>query len=171
MTRVDVTVVFLEMASPAQLVPGRATPERMRIQREAGADAPTLAAELYRAVGQRHQWRDRADWSHGQWSELLADPSVELWTARRDGALVGYFELKRAERTVELKYFGVLPDAIGRGIGGWMLTEAVQLAWRPGVERVLVNTCTLDHPAALPNYLARGFSIVRREHQRRNVPE
>jgi hypothetical protein len=37
------------------------------------------------------------------------------------------------------------------------LDEAVQRAWALAPNRVWLHTCTLDHPAALSNYLARGF--------------
>ncbi len=166
----DVTVTYLEMDGPQALVPGGHAPDGVTMCREAGPAAAPLAAELYRSVGAAYHWRDRGQWSTAEWSALLSDPAVELWTARRGDDALGYFELKRAADTVEIKYFGIMPDQVGRGLGGWMLTEAVRRSWRPGVARVVVNTCTLDHPAALPNYLARGFRIVRREHQRRELP-
>jgi GNAT superfamily N-acetyltransferase len=50
-----------------------------------------------------------------------------------------------------------LPEFLGRGLGKHLLTQAVQTAWGLGAARVWLHTCTLDDPAALPNYLARGF--------------
>jgi GNAT superfamily N-acetyltransferase len=79
-------------------------------------------------------------------------------------APAGYFELKRwADDSVEIAYFGLLPDYIGRGWGKYLLTEAVRAAWSENPVRVWLHTCTLDHPAALPNYLQRGFQPVREE--------
>ena len=92
----------------------------------------------------------------------------------------GYFELEKQRDTrntqeagvststdaVELVYFGVLPPFIGRGVGGALLTEAIRRAWALGPQRVWVHTCTLDHPAALPNYQKRGFRIY---DQKRNA--
>ncbi len=167
---VDVTVTYLEMDAPGSLKASGKVPDDVQVRRETGIAVPSLAAELYRDVGSAHHWRDRSSWSDADWSALLADPSVELWTASRRERVVGYFELKREPGITEIRYFGIKPGEIGQGIGGWLLTEAVGRAWRPGVDRVIVNTCTLDHPAALPNYLARGFVVVRREHQRRELP-
>jgi len=76
----------------------------------------------------------------------------------------GYFELRQHENgSVEIAYFGLLPDFIGRGWGKYLLNRAVESAWLLGANRVWLHTCTLDHPAALPNYLKRGFRPVRQE--------
>jgi GNAT superfamily N-acetyltransferase len=81
-----------------------------------------------------------------------------------NGAPAGYFELRReADRSVEIVYFGLLDQFTGRGLGGHMLTEAVRMAWDSGALRVWLHTNTLDHPAALPNYLKRGFRVTRTE--------
>jgi GNAT superfamily N-acetyltransferase len=74
------------------------------------------------------------------------------------GAPAGFFELKaHADGGVEIAYFGLLPEFIGRGLGKHLLTEAVERAWGLGARRVWLHTCSLDDKAALPNYLARGF--------------
>ncbi|MGE5733321.1 MAG: GNAT family N-acetyltransferase, partial [Gemmatimonas sp.] len=65
--------------------------------------------------------------------------------------------------SIEIAYFGLAPDFIGRGLGKAMLTRAVQEAFALGPVRVWLHTCTLDSPRALPNYLARGFTPTRRE--------
>jgi GNAT superfamily N-acetyltransferase len=64
----------------------------------------------------------------------------------------------------------MLPGWEGEGLGGHLLTCAIERAWEAGADRVLVNTCTLDHPAALPNYLARGFEVVRKRTEWREMP-
>jgi GNAT superfamily N-acetyltransferase len=76
----------------------------------------------------------------------------------------GYFELREHDdRSVEIAYFGLLPDFIGRGWGKYLLTRAAEAAWQLKPSRIWLHTCTLDHPAALPNYLKRGFRAVREE--------
>ena len=69
------------------------------------------------------------------------------------------------EGGVEIAYFGLLPEFIGRGLGGALLTSAIEEAWRTSssVSRVWVHTCTLDHPGALGNYQARGMVIYKQE--------
>ena len=65
--------------------------------------------------------------------------------------------------SIEIAYFGLLREFLGRGLGGHLLTQAVQRAWEAGASRVWVHTSTLDHPAALPNYLKRGFKVYKTE--------
>jgi GNAT superfamily N-acetyltransferase len=76
---------------------------------------------------------------------------------------VGMLELDfRTQRECLIRFLGLVPELAGKGLGKWLFAQALALAWRPGVGRVTVNTCTLDHPAALPSYLREGFRPVRR---------
>ncbi len=119
---------------------------------------------LYTLVGERWHWRDRLAWRADELEAHLAQPGVEIWSADARGETAGFFELhRRPDDEVELSYFGLAPAFIGRGIGGWLLTRAAERAFAMGGRRVVLNTCTLDGPHALPNYLARGFTIVREE--------
>ena len=127
---------------------------------------------LYAAVGGTWHWRDRDAWSDERLQRHLDDPRVSLWLLREGDARLGYFELvRRADDAgdgrddveVELLYFGLVPGAHGRGLGRRLLERAMAEAWALGAARLVLNTCTLDHPAALPNYLARGFRVVREE--------
>ena len=70
---------------------------------------------------------------------------------------------RATDGSVEIAYFGLLPEFIGRGYGKHLLTEAVERAWSAGARRVWLHTCSLDDPAALPNYRARGFRPFREE--------
>ena len=70
----------------------------------------------------------------------------------------------------DLAYFGLVPQAVGRGLGTWFLATAVDTGWeQPGTERMTVNTNTLDHPRALGLYQKAGFVPVRREDATRNL--
>lgn len=81
-----------------------------------------------------------------------------------DGETAGYFELRKCEDgSVEIAYFGLLPAFIGRGLGKHLLTCATEQAWAVGANRVWLHTCTLDDPAAKPNYLKRGFRPFKTE--------
>ena len=128
--------------------------------------APRLAEyrALYRVVGERWHWRDRLAWSDGRLAAWLARPDVQLHVLTIGDAPGGFFELHRhVAGDVEIIYFGLAEGAMGRGLGGWMLARAVDAAFAMGATWVGLNTCTLDGPAALPNYLARGFRPYRTE--------
>jgi ribosomal protein S18 acetylase RimI-like enzyme len=119
---------------------------------------------LYAAVGHDWHWHDRLVLPDDELTAYFASPSVQLWVVRVRAEVAGYFELKRHDDArVEIVYFGLLPAFFGRGLGGWMLTRAIEQAFAMGADLVTLHTCTLDSPHALPNYLARGFVITREE--------
>ena len=125
---------------------------------------PELYRQLYAEVGRAWSWFDRLWWSDAELAAHLEQPGVSIRVLHMEGAPAGYYELARhADRSVEISYFGLMPHAIGRGLGRWLLAEAIAEAWSSGPERVWLHTCTLDHPAALPNYLKHGFVATHTE--------
>jgi GNAT superfamily N-acetyltransferase len=154
------TTTYLEMTAQQQLRPCYAT--GLSVAQLAATDWET-GRDLYIEVGAPWQWIDRLAWGADRWRTRYADPAVQLWTGSLGADVVGYFELDTAGAETELAYFGLRPDFIGRGLGGALLTLAVERAWATGCRRVWVHTSDRDHPAALANYLARGFSIYARE--------
>ncbi|HET7457659.1 MAG TPA: GNAT family N-acetyltransferase, partial [Gemmatimonadaceae bacterium] len=170
----DVVRTYLELTAPDQLRPAP-TPiaaADARVERLA-APTPAQYLALYRTVGEAYHWRDRLAWSEQQLADYLARPDVAVWVLRVGGDVAGYFELldtSAYDGSVEIVYFGLVARYHGRGLGKFMLTRAVEEAWRArGATRVWLHTCTLDGPAALPNYLARGFRAVRTEHYQTDV--
>jgi ribosomal protein S18 acetylase RimI-like enzyme len=161
---IDVVRTYLEMREPGQL---RGRPLDAR-GAELARLRPCTVAEyraLYAEVGAAYHWRDRDAWTDEQLARYLERPDVQVWRLTVDGATAGYFELAEHpdDRSVELVYFGLVRDFHGRGLGAALLTAAATEAWRGTPSRVWLHTCTLDAPAALPNYLARGFAVVREE--------
>lgn len=160
----DVQVTALEMRDPGDLRPAGPprTPAPPELCRSDPPD-PALSRRCYGEVGAAWWWVDRLAWTSGQWADWVAVPGHELWTCRLDAALAGYFELHPdgsdpTAGSVELAYFGLLPGFEGQGLGGWLLTAALQRAWAVATtRRVWLHTCELDGPAALPNYRARGL--------------
>jgi GNAT superfamily N-acetyltransferase len=125
---------------------------------------------LYDVVGRNHEWSDLHAVSDREIAAELQDPAVALYVAYLTGWPAGFVELDYREAGLcEILYFGLAPEAIGRGLGHWLLGEAVHMAWDAGVTKMTVNTCTLDHPRALPMYQKWGFTPVRREERRRRV--
>ena len=159
----DVTRTYLEMTSPADLRPARSEDAAVRVERVEACPA-SFYRYLYAEVGRAYRWVDRLAWSDEEIRAHLADPAVSLWLLSVRAAPAGYFELKAgADGAVEIAYFGLLPEFIGRGYGKHLLTEAADRAWSSGARRVWLHTCSLDDPAALPNYRARGFRPFREE--------
>lgn len=148
------TWLRLEELRPAPAVPG------VDIGPVEVADG-AICRWFYEEVGGSYAWTDRLTWSDAQWEWWAS--RVELWVAAAGGERAGYFELRtEGVEGVQVAHFGLLPAFHGRGLGGWLLTVALRRAVELGAP-VWLHTCTLDHPAALPNYVARGMVPYRTE--------
>ncbi len=155
-------IYYLEMRSPADLK-GKPGVPGLEIKALTDKDFQ-LNKRLYRLVGKQWQWNDNLDWSDEQWKAYAEAVNLHTWLAYFEGTLAGYFELhQQAGNDVEIAYFGLLPQFIGRGLGGYLLTRAIKSAWDLGASRVWVHTCSLDHPGALGNYQARGMQVFKTE--------
>jgi GNAT superfamily N-acetyltransferase len=164
-------------------------PAPSAFRRKEGVSAPLAASlrplercdcaewrALYRTVGAPWQWFDRDAWSDAQLANYLTQPSVAVWAVdlvHPDTVHnIGMLELAaHDDGSIEIVYLGLLSAYHGHGLGAWLLEEAVSLAWQRGATRVWLHTCTLDAPAALPNYLARGFLLERTEQYTATVPD
>ena len=165
-----VTRTYLEQRDPTQLrAPGR-RPDGARIDpiREC---PPSFYRWLYAEVGGPWHWYERREWTDDTIREHLGRPTVFLRVLIFEGAPAGYYELNRqADGSIEVVHIGLLPERIGNGLGGYIVSEAVRDAWALGATRVWLHTCTLDGAAALPNYLRRGFVAYRTEEYELEVP-
>ncbi|MEM9565519.1 MAG: GNAT family N-acetyltransferase [Actinomycetota bacterium] len=177
MTRVDgpqpgateVTVWDLELAGPDALRPGR-EPDVEPVLLVAERSAPELSRFFYQLVGGPWHWVDRLDWPPERWASWSERPELHLVTCWVDGVPAGYYELEVQGASVEIVYFGLAERFFGCGLGGWLLTDALRRATDlDGAERVWLHTCSLDGPAALGNYQARGMTIVRQSSEWRLV--
>lgn len=131
------------------------------------AEAPPVwyFLALYDAVGRDYAWEDMHREDPATLAEWLAHSDVALWTLMAQGWPQGFFLLDAREPAVsELSYFGLVPQSVGRGLGQFLLRTAILTAWdRPDLDRLTVNTCSLDHPRALAMYQKHGFSVVAQE--------
>jgi GNAT superfamily N-acetyltransferase len=156
---IEVTITYLEMRAPPSRLPAMLPRSKSKIAL-LRATQPTVGfyRYLYNAVGAPWRWYERNLLSDEDLTAIIADGRVEIYVLYCDGAPAGYAELdRRQDGEIELAYFGLIPDYIGRGLGGYMLDWAVDTAWSRRPERVWVHTCTLDHPTALAVYQKAGF--------------
>ncbi|MPZ18590.1 MAG: prephenate dehydrogenase/arogenate dehydrogenase family protein [Luteitalea sp.] len=161
--RVVATRFYLEMTSPDALKPAALNDASACVEQIRNGP-PSFYRYLYREVGRRYHWRERYDWNDERIGRHLARPGLELWLLRVGGAPAGFFELRSADDgNTEIAYFGLLEEFIGRGYGKGLLTAAAKAGWAAGARRLWVHTCSLDHPAALRNYFARGFTLYHQE--------
>lgn len=145
-------VTYLEMTERPPLRP--TPPSPLRLVRWRSAE-PARYRLLFARVGGPWLWYSRLTFDDAR---LRAEMGEVHAVVDPSGVEVGLVELDLPE-TGEclIKFLGLVPELAGKGHGRWLFTMVLALAWRPGVARVRVNTCTLDHPAALKAYLRAGF--------------
>lgn len=164
-------VTHLEMAArPSGPIPP--VPSGLSLALIGAADPPTeYFLYLYRAVGAEYEWTDWLSRPRAELEGFLSDPKVELFSLILEGWPGGFFVLDTRETgRCDLAYFGLVPQAVGRGLSGWFLGTAIQMGWdRLGAGRMTVNTNTLDHPRALALYQKMGFVPVGREEKTRRL--
>ena len=155
---------YLQLTDPGQFRQAFGDFPGLVVQRVAQPTAD-LYRSCYRTVGEAYHWRDRWNWSDAEIRAHLGRPGISIYVASQHERFAGWYELRRVadDNSVEIAYFGLAPDAIGRGLGKHLLSCAVRDAWTQAPSRVWVHTCTLDHPHALPNYQTRGFAVYRTE--------
>lgn len=159
--QVATIVTTLEMAKRPPLRP--TPPSRLRLVRWDRPGAAKYRA-LFRRVGAPWLWFSRLAMDEAALLAIVHDPAIEVYAViDPTGIEVGMLELDfRHGAACELSYFGLVPELAGQGHGRWLMAEALGRAWRKGIDRVWLHTCTLDHPSALNFYRAQGFVAIRR---------
>jgi GNAT superfamily N-acetyltransferase len=137
---------YLEMRDPSALHAAPWPTPHAALNRLHGCP-PSFWRYLYTEVGRAYRWTDRLVWTDEEIAAYLTDPATQ----------------RAADGAVEIAYFGLLPEFVGRGLGKALLSAAATEAWRFDASRVWVHTSSLDHASALPNYLSRGFKVFRVE--------
>jgi GNAT superfamily N-acetyltransferase len=170
-TMTEIEVYYLQMMSREQLR-GKPRPSMNAMIVEARVKLPELNRFLYTAVGGSWYWVDRLDWTYEDWKRAIEGDNHRTFVCYWRGTPAGYYELfKHDDGSVEILYFGLIPDFIGIGLGGWLLSDCIEQAWDWEATRVWVHTCSLDHPDARSNYEARGLEHFYTEIVRRPLPQ
>ena len=165
-------VTYLELREAPVCPPSRTGPERVRRE----VMTATEYLDLYRRVGEPLRWDSRLNMPIEELESLLAGGSLNTYVLRGGEAgasgrgtqsrAVGLCEFERqAFPEIELKHFGLVPEAQGRGLGSWLLSTTVSLEWETGAKRIWLHTDSWDHPAAVPVYLRAGFTVFDARYQ------
>jgi GNAT superfamily N-acetyltransferase len=168
--RIPMVVTFLEMKSKPAALPPPIPKGKVAILRAAH---PPLHfyRYLYDTIGDAYFWVDRRKLKDDALAALVQHPDVELYVLYAEGNPAGMAELDMREPGIgQLAYFGLMPEAVGKRLGYFFLYHAVMNAWARPISKLLVNTCTLDHPRALPLYQRLGFAPYSREDRYIELP-
>ena len=120
---------------------------------------------FYKDIGKKHKWIDRLVWTEAQWIDYISNKNVKTYLLKYKDDLAGFFELifHCEKKEVEIAYFGLLEEFQNKKLGSYLLSKAIEKAFKKSVGRVWVHTCSLDHKNALNNYIARGMKIFKTE--------
>ncbi|MEH6791926.1 GNAT family N-acetyltransferase [Parasphingorhabdus sp.] len=158
--KVATIITHLEMRERPQLPDTRCDLELTRWRDPSTAEYRAL----FRQVGEPWLWISRLLMAEEELQAILEHPAVEISVVRDKQQPAGFIELDfRVPGECEIAFFGLVPEQNGKGRGRWLMAEALKMAWRDGVERVWLHTCTQDSPRALPFYQRCGFRIFRQQ--------
>jgi len=120
---------------------------------------------FYKNIGKNCHWVDRLIWTELDWTKYVFDEKLSTYILKNKDEIAGYFELlfNKDTKEAEIAYFGILEEYFGKGLGGYLLSEAIKISFKLGGVRVWVHTCSLDHKNALLNYQSRGMKIFKSE--------
>jgi ribosomal protein S18 acetylase RimI-like enzyme len=155
---------YLHIFSKSNLINANCKNQNLEVILE---EKPTIdfCKFFYKEIGRDLFWRDRLKWSNQEWLDYINNDFFKLYVLKYNNKLAGYYELLYDPKTssMEIPYFGIFKEFYGKGIGGYLLTDAILTSFNQKINKVWVHTCTLDHPNALKNYLARGMKIFKTE--------
>jgi GNAT superfamily N-acetyltransferase len=166
----NVTTTSLEMLSQTDFRPKSIDRENVRVDK-VEIPTPTLSHFFFVNVGRPWKWYSRLGWTLSDWRTWVEKENVHTFVGYMKGSPFGYIELDQQGESIEIAFFGLLPQFIGHGLGGFLLSEAIRLAWQLNPQRVWVHTCTQDHKHSLDNYLARGFAIYQKVTIQERIPD
>jgi GNAT superfamily N-acetyltransferase len=154
-------VTHLEMrtAPPAGVTP---TTSEFAVRR---VNEPNLESyrRLFRAIGENWLWFSRLRLSDEELRAIVHDPAIDIYVLSDTGMDCGLLEFDRRQMPdIEISFFGVTQEVIGKGAGRALLAYCLPLAWQHKTQRIWLHTCTSDHPAAMPFYLKFGFVAYKR---------
>jgi len=155
------------MTALSQLIPAAPVPGLTLEPVDRGS--PLVPGILAR-IGAAYDWKS-ARRTEREWAVWFAEHTDRtFWLLSFEGEPAGMVSCElHPGGEAEIATFGLLPEFVGKGLGGFALTLGVQQAWSlaPSVNRVWLHTSTLDHPHALPNYHRRGFRTFKTEQGKR----
>ncbi len=153
----EVTVYFLR-ASVTEI---KNINTRYKAVRQTNID-PEEYLKLYYEIGGRDwQWTERLLLNKKALVRKLNESYRAIYYFYNDNVFSGYFELDLSKAEVEIVYFGLLPSAIGEGLGKAMMQTAFNIIRNNNSDKVILHTCSADSPAALPFYKKMGFEIYK----------
>jgi ribosomal protein S18 acetylase RimI-like enzyme len=170
MALLDDVITYLEMRERPTTPRIPAPPGRLALMQAENCTV-SFYRYLYETVGTPWLWYERRLLADAALAAEITKPTTEIFVLYLGGVPAGYFELDAAPpQETELRYFGLIPEFIGRGLGPFLLRAALDQAWSSPITRLWVHTRSFDHPKALGLYQRAGFVVYARQKLRFEDP-
>jgi GNAT superfamily N-acetyltransferase len=156
--RIPVKTYYLQMTEQFELGSVTLPDEALLLK----AESPTINFYkfLFTSLGGDWGWTSRMIISDQDLYNVINSPQIEIYVLYIRGVPAGFFELNcDVDNGVELSYFGLFREFLGKGYGKLFLNQVLEKAWATSPKRVWLHTCEYDHENALPLYLKAGFKI------------
>lgn len=157
----EALVTYLEMTKPPSEVPVSAPLSDVSISKESKIDLD-LYLHFQEKVGGDYHWVERLKMPRDEVRQIIHSPNAEIFVLRCADEYAGFCEFNLQELPdLELKFFGLMPQYIGRGLGKYFLSQMIAHAWTHAPHRLWLHTDSNDHPRALENYKNAGFKVYK----------
>ena len=121
-----VRVVYLQMNSrPVLRLPKR---ENIHFELQPRPVSVDQYRDWYYGVGKLWNWVDRMIMEDDELLSLINSPDNEIYLMKANGQFAGFAEFTRKGECVEIQYFGLIPEYIGRGFGKYFLDMVINQA-------------------------------------------
>lgn len=164
MTRLQTIVTHLEMEPPYRQDTGDINwPESVALTK---VNSMPLRAyrDIYDRVGRKWHWVNRRKLGDRQLADIIHHPATQIYQLTRNDTPIGFIELNyRLFPQVEIVFIGLVESEIGQGLGPLLVRQALSIIKARAPSRIIIQTCTLDHPSALGLYQKHGFTAYNRK--------
>lgn len=155
----NVTITYLEQTSRTGL-PHVPPPTMKCALLQVDDPPPSFYRYLFNTVGAPHRWVSRRYLTDTALSALITPDTTRIYVLYKDGWPAGFAETNAANKgATEIKFFGLVPEARGLGLGAWFFREVLTVTWDLDPKKIIIETCTLDEPGALRLYQRMGFDV------------
>ena len=124
--------------------------------------------EIYKKVGSKYSWLGRSNMSNDDLEKIIPNKKVEIHLIKKGSKNIGFFEIDYSKdylkkKELRIVHFGLIDSYIGKGLGVKLMNKAITRAYCLNIDKVILQTNSLDHPKALPFYKKYGFEIFSEE--------
>ncbi|MBN1252064.1 MAG: GNAT family N-acetyltransferase, partial [Bacteroidales bacterium] len=164
-----VTIFYLEMTNKNQFIPKIGFEDEIEIKEIENDEY--LNFVFFTGVGLPFKWYSRLKWNISEWQNYFKNNNVKTYLGFHRNKLIGYYELEiQADNNIEIMFFGLLPNQIGKALGSKFLSHAINSSWKLNPKRIYLHTCSIDHQFAYQNYVSRGFELYKQEDEIEDIP-